>query len=257
MGNVGAGTVRAVDAQLYGASLSYPSRAARAMLEHKGIEHDWVRLAPGVHPLQLRLAGFRGATVPALKLDGLRVVGSRRIARLIEEARPEPPLFPADPVRRRAVEEAEEWGDTMLQPIPRRLLRWVLHHRPDARVALARAFRSARPELVARFIGPMAAFLARREDARSTERVRADWAALPGHLDHVEQLIADGVIGTPEPNAADFQIGGTLRAMLEFEDYEPLVAGRPLEELARRVMPEYPYRVPPLIHLLASQGRGT
>jgi glutathione S-transferase len=222
------------------------------MLEHKGIEHEWVRLAPGLHPIQLRLAGFRGGTIPALKLDGLRVVGSRRISRLIDEIKPEPSLFPADPARRAAVEAAEEWGDTVLQPIPRRLLRWAFRHDPDARVTLARVFGSSRPELAARFMGPMAVFLARREDARSTERVQADWAALPGHLDHVEQLIRDGVIGTREPNAADFQIGGTLRAMLAFDDYEPLVSGRPLEELARRILPEYPYRVPPLIHLLGS-----
>jgi glutathione S-transferase len=239
-----------VGAQLYGASLSYPSRAARSMLEHKGIEHDWVRLTPGAHALQLRLAGFRGGTVPALKLDGRRVVGSREIARLVEEVKPKPALFPADPARRRAVEEAEAWGDAVLQPIPRRLLRWAIRHHPNTRVTLARVFGSARPELVARLMAPMAAFLARREDARSTDRIRADWAALPGHLDLVEQLIGRGVIGTGEPNAADFQIGGTLRAMLEFDDYEPLVSGRPLEELARRTLPEYPYRIPPLIHLL-------
>jgi glutathione S-transferase len=239
-----------VGAQLYGASLSYPSLAARSMLEHKGIEHDWVRLAPGLHALQLKLAGFRGGTVPALKLDGQRVVGSRRIVRLIDEVKPEPPLFSADPARRQAIEQAEAWGDTVLQPIPRRLLRWAIRHHPDARVTLARVFGSPRPELVARFMGPMAAFLARREDARSDDRIRADWAALPGHLDLVEQLIRRGVIGTPEPNAADFQIGGTLRAMLEFDDYEPLVSAPPLKELAHRTLPEYPYRVPPLIHLL-------
>ena len=237
--------------RLYGASLSYPSLAARAMLEHKGIEHDWVKLAPGLHPIQLRLAGFRGGTVPALQLNGRRVVGSRGIARLADDVKSEPPLFPSDPARRRAAEEAEHWGDTALQPIPRRLLRWAFRHHFDARVTLARVFGTSRPELAARFMGPMAAFLARREDARSTERVRADWAALPGHLDHAEQLIRDGVIGTSEPNAADFQIGGTLRAMLQFDDYEPLVSGRPLEELARRILPEYPYRIPPLVHLLS------
>jgi glutathione S-transferase len=239
-----------VEARLYGASLSYPSRAARLMLEHKDIEHEWVKLAPGLHPFQLRLAGFRGGTIPALRLDGLRVVGSRPIARLIEEVKPEPPLFPADPSRLRAVEDAEEWGDTVLQPIPRRLLRWAFRHDRDARVTLAGVFGSSRPELAARFMGPMAAFIARREDARKTERVQADWAALPAHLDHAEQLMRDGVIGSPEPNAADFQIGGTLRAMLEFDDYEPLLSGRPLEQLARRVMPNYPFRIPPLIHLV-------
>ena len=148
------------------------------------------------------------------------------------------------------MEEAEEWGESVLQPIPRRLLRWALRHHPDARVMLARVFRSPRPELVARFIGPLAAFFARREDARSSERVRADWTALPGHLDHIEQLIADGVIGTLEPNAADFQIAATLRAMLAFEDYEPLVSGRAMEQLARRIVPQYPYRIPSLMHLL-------
>ena len=239
-----------MDVQLYGASLSYPSRAARAMLDHKGLEYDWVRLAPGLHPLQLSAAGFRGGTVPALKLDGRRIVGSRPIAHAIDEVRREPPLFPADPARRRAVEQAEEWGDTVLQPIPRRLLRWALRHHPDTRATLMRVFGSSRPELAARFMGPMAAFLARREDARSTERVRADWTALPGHLDHAERLIEEGVIGSDELNAADFQIGATLRAMLEFDDYEPLVSGRPLEDLARRALPGYPYRVPPLVHLL-------
>ena len=220
------------------------------MLQHKGIQHDWVKLPPGAHPFRLRLAGFRGGTVPALRLDGQRVVGSRRISRLLDEVKPEPPLFPTDPARRRAVEEAEEWGESVLQPIPRRLLRWALRHHPEARVELARVFRSPRPELVARLMGPVAAFYARREDAHSSERVRADWTALPGHLDHIEQLTADGVIGTPEPNAADFQIATTLGAMLAFEDYEPLLCGRPIEQFARRISPEYPYRIPSLIHLL-------
>ena len=241
--------VRRVPARLYGASLSYPSLAARAMLEHKGIEHDWVALTPGAHPFQLRLAGFRGGTVPALKLDGRRVVGSRGIARMIDAVEPEPALFPADPARRRAVEEAEAWGDAVLQPIPRRLLRWAIRRRPDTRVTLARVFGSGSPELAGRLMAPMAAFLARREDARSTDRIRADWAALPAHLDRVDELIASGVIGTPDPNAADFQIGGTLRAMLQFDDYEPLMSGRPLEQLARRALADYPYRIPPLVHL--------
>ena len=244
-----------MEARLYGVSLSYPSRAARLMLQHKGIEHEWVKLAPGTHAFRVRLAGFRGGTVPALRLDGRRVVGSRSISRLLDEVKPEPPLFPADPARRRAVEEAEEWGDTVLQPIPRRLLRWAIRHDADARVTLVRAFGNPRPELVARFMFPVAALLARREDARSSERVRADWTALPGHLDHVDQLIADGVIGTPEPNAADFQIATTLRAMLAFEDYEPLLSGRPAERLARRILPEFPYRFPPLIPLLAAEPR--
>jgi hypothetical protein len=35
-----------VEARLYGVSFSYPSLAARLMLQHKGIEHEWVKLTP-------------------------------------------------------------------------------------------------------------------------------------------------------------------------------------------------------------------
>ena len=41
-------------------------------------------------------------------------------------------------------------------------------------------------------------------------------------------------------------IATTVRVMLNFDDYAPLIAGRPGEALARRVWPEYRYRVPPL-----------
>jgi glutathione S-transferase len=83
-----------VSARLYSLSLSHPSQAARLMLEHKGLEHEVVELLAGIHPLQLRAAGFRAGTVPALKLDGRRVQGSLRISRALEQARPEPALFP-------------------------------------------------------------------------------------------------------------------------------------------------------------------
>ena len=103
------------------------------MLERKGIEHEVKDLFPGFHPAQLRGAGFRGGTVPALKLDGRRVQRSVLISRALDEAQPEPRLFPADPGHRRAVEEAEEWGDRVLQPVPRRMFRWGVSRRGDMR----------------------------------------------------------------------------------------------------------------------------
>ncbi|HEX8204935.1 MAG TPA: glutathione S-transferase, partial [Solirubrobacteraceae bacterium] len=173
--------------------------------------------------------------------------GSRAIARLLDEVRPDPPLFPRDPERRRAVEEAEAWGEEVLQPIPRRALRWALRHRPEARARFTQGLGGPAPALAARAMLPVAAFYARREDAGSTDRIRADWAAAPGHVDHVDDLIARGVIGGDEPNAADFQIGTTLRVMLAMEDFAPLIAGRPAEALARRIWPDYRYEVPSLL----------
>jgi glutathione S-transferase len=63
-------------------------------------------------------------------------------------------------------------------------------------------------------------------------------------LDRVDALIAGGVIGTDEPNAADYQIGTTLRVMLSFADLAPLIEGRPAEALAHRLVPTWPGDVP-------------
>ena len=64
--------------------------------------------------------------MPALKIDGDKVQGSRQIARELERLRPEPPLFPADPEQRAAVEEAERFGDEELQHPIRQILWWAL-----------------------------------------------------------------------------------------------------------------------------------
>ena len=70
----------------------------------------------------------------------------------------------------------------------------------------------------------------------SDERVRADFAALPGMLDHVDALIAGGTIGGDEPNAADFQIATCLWALMPFSELRPMLEERPAGELARRLL---------------------
>src|SRR5687768_9807511 len=116
--------VAGMRATLYALALSHPSQAARLMLERKGIEHRVKHLFPGGHPAQLRLAGFRRGTVPAMKLDGRKIQGSLGISRALDEVQAEPRLFPVDAAHRRAVEEAEAWGESELQPVPRRMFRW-------------------------------------------------------------------------------------------------------------------------------------
>jgi glutathione S-transferase len=226
-------------AKLYAMTLSHPSQAVRIALERKGIEHRVVALLPGFHPAMLRAAGFRSNTVPALKIDGRKSQHSVEIMRLLEETAPDPPLYPADPVQRRAVEEAEEWGERELQPIPRRAFRWSVWHNPELRVWLARETGLPAPRLVAPMNKPLAIYFARQIGADDAG-IRSDMGRLPGLIDHVDELIADGVIGGPEPNAADLQIGTTLRVLLSFEDLRGQVENRPAEQLARRILPHYP-----------------
>jgi glutathione S-transferase len=246
-------------AKLYSLSTSHPSHAARAMLQRKGIDHDVVNLLPGMHPLLLRAAGFRGGTVPALKLDGAKSQGSLRISRAVDRAKAQPPLFPDDPGRRRAVEQAEAWGEAELQPIPRRLFRWGTVRQPQLRRWLAELTGMPLPGVAATINAPVARRFARVVGAND-EGVRADLAALPGMLDHVDQLIEEGTIGG-EPNAADFQIASSVRVLLQFTDLRPAVDGRPCAQLARRLFPEYPGPIPlrlaPAWAAMAGAGEAT
>lgn len=234
-------------AKLFGMSISHPAHAARLMLEHKGIDYDLVSVSPGNQAWRVRLAGFRSGTVPALVIGDRRAQGTTSISRFLDELVPSPPLFPADPQQRRAVEEAEAWGEREFQPIPRRALRWALRRRPEARAQFAKLTNQPAPRVAELMMVPFAAYYARREDASSTERVRQDWRELPGHLDRIDALIADGVLGGERLNAADFQIGTTTRVMLALEDFAPLIEGRPCEAHARRVMADYRWRVPSLL----------
>jgi glutathione S-transferase len=233
-------------ATLFGLASSHPTLAAELMLRHKGIEYRRLDLMPWLHRGVLRAIGFPGITVPAVRLEGTRLQGTRTIALALDALQPSPPLFPLDPERRRAVEDAEAWGDEVLQPVPRRLLRWALVHNAEARRRFVEELGMPFEAVAVRAMVPTAAWYARREEAGSTDRIRADWAAAPGHLDHVDDLIAGGVIGGADLNAADFQLGTTLRVMLALEDFAPLLADRPAARLARRVWPDYPYAVPTL-----------
>ncbi len=83
--------------RLYGIPMSHPVRATRGVLEHNRLPYRYVELLAGTHPPSLWALGFRGATVPAVRLpDGRRVQGSLAIARALEQIAPSPPLYPRE-----------------------------------------------------------------------------------------------------------------------------------------------------------------
>jgi glutathione S-transferase len=223
--------------KLYGTKPSPPSHTARLMLERKGLEHKTIWLPPGLHPALLRTRGFRGGTVPAMKIDGRKLQESREISRALEDLEPDPPLFPSDPQDRLAVEEAERWGDEVLQDVPRRIVRWLSVHRPETRTLIAREIGVPLPRFAAWINAPSARYMANKVD--SDQEIQNAIAAVPEVLGRVDELIAEGVIGGEQPNAADLQIATSVRALLTVQDLRPAWRGRPSADLAMRLVPEF------------------
>jgi glutathione S-transferase len=218
-------------------AVSHPSNSARLMLEHKGLPHRTVLVPVGLQPIVLPTLGYRSITVPALKIDGRRVQGSRRISRELERLKPDPPLFPADPERRRAVEEAERWGEEELQPTPRNAFRWAAIEHPDVLEMFVALQGVPFPNVVAPIEGVVIRPWLRRVGG-SSARVRADLAKLPERLDHADRLIDEGVIGGPERNAADFQIATSISSLMAIADLRPYVEERPVARLGAELWPD-------------------
>jgi glutathione S-transferase len=236
---------------LYWMAISHPSRAARKMLDLKGVEYEVAEVLPLNQRVHLRLAGFRGGTVPALKLDGRRIQGSREISRALEEHWPEPPLFPAEPELRKRVQEAERWGEEELQPIPRRLFRFGVAHDADLRRWTVRTQRLPAPGLAAAVMQPAVALYARTIEADGRRAtgvgVRADLAALPQMLDRVDRLLDDGTLTLDPPNAATLQILASVGALTAFEDLLAALNGRRCVAAAKELYGKYPATVPRFI----------
>ncbi len=235
-----------MEAHLYVLPASHPAFTARLMLEHKGIAYKRTDLMPVISKGVLRAVVFPGVTVPALKLDGNKVQGSRQIARELERVCPEPPLFPTDPERRVAVEGAEKWGEDVLQPPLRSILWWTFKRDKRSMVSYSEGAKLGVPVgLAMKTAAPVIAISVRVNEA-DDETVRTALAAFPGMLDEVDAFIAAGTIGGEQLNAADFQIATTLRLAMTLDDLRPAIESRPAGQLALRVAPEYPGHTPPI-----------
>src|ERR1700742_1046007 len=196
--------------RLYVIPASHAATSAALMLDYKGIDYKRTDLMPVVSKAALRAFGFPGVTVPALKIEGEKIQGSRPIARALDRIQPEPPLFPVDPDARAAVEDAERFGDVELQHPLRQLLWWAFRRdKENLRSYSEGAHMGVPVGLAIKTGGPLVA-LAPRFNEATDANARAALATLPDLLDRVDAYIADGTIGGEEPNAADFQIATSI-----------------------------------------------
>ena len=236
-----------MDATLYVIPGSHPSMTARRMLELKGIPYRRVDLMPVISRGVLTALRYPGRTVPSLALDGRKLTGSREIARELDRISPEPRLLPADPEARAAVEAAETWGDEVLQSAVRRILWNAVKRDRSCLRSFAEGARLGIPiEVAVRTAAPIVA-AANRMNHADDATVQADLAALPGHLQRIDDWIEEGVLGGEPPNAADLQIAASLRLAMTLDDLRPAIEGRPAGELALRVIPVFPGRVAPIL----------
>jgi glutathione S-transferase len=235
-----------VAAKLYWFPMSHPGMAARKMLDLKGIDVQDVTVLAGMQRIHLRLAGFRGGTVPALKLDGRRIQGSRKIARAVEQVQPEPGLFALGAAQRAREDMAEVWGDEEFQDVPRIVLRWGLVRDVELRRWLAEESKMPMPAVAARVSGPTARYYAHVVGADEAAARRAV-EELPQMLARADAWLTDETLRTDPPNAAALQVLCTVRALDSFSDLHQHVDAHPVAAAARRIFPDYPGPVPSFI----------
>jgi glutathione S-transferase len=223
---------------------SHPCATVQRAMDLKGIPYSTVELPPLAHAAIQRLV-FGQRTVPGLQIDGEKIVGSRRILRRLEEIAPDPALLPADPAQRARVEDAERWGDDVLQPIARRVLWTALRNAPGAAPSFSEGAQLALPAPVARAAIPLVARGEIRLNRASEAAVREDLLALPGHLDRIDAWIEEGVMGGEQPNVADLQIAPTLALLMTIGDLRPAIESHPAGQQALRLFPDTPGWIPP------------
>jgi glutathione S-transferase len=225
---------------------SHPSKAVAAMLDRKGIEFKRVDLMPVISRGVLKAMRFPGVTIPSLRIDGRKLTGSREISRALDEIRPDPPLFPADPEQRKAVEEAEVWGEKVLADGVRRIL-WdaIRRDRAPLRSFTEGARLGVPVGLAVATAAPIIAAEVRIHRA-TDEAVRRDLASFGAWLDQIDEWIAESLLGGSEPNAADFQIAAAVRLAMTLQDLRALIAERPAGKLATRLIPDYAGDIPPI-----------
>jgi glutathione S-transferase len=236
-----------MEVRLFSMPGSHAATTGQLLFQHKGISYKRTDLLPVVSWVVLKAFRFPDVTVPAAKIDGERVQGTRAIARELERLKPQPPLFPDDAERRRAVEEAERFGDEELQQRIREIFLWSARRDSSGLVSYLEGAKIGMPHRVAAGIaGPFIALDARSRGA-TDDNVRRAIAVFPSMLQRIDDWIEGGVLGSEPSNAADLQIAPSLRLAMSLDDLRPAIEGRPAGRLATKVVEHFPGRTPAVL----------
>jgi len=219
-------------ATLYAIPGSHAVRTGELMLEHKGIPYRRVNFPPGPHRVLVRLMGFPGDRVPAVKFDdGRRGQGTRELPRVLDELVPDPRLVPDDP---RAL-EAERWADEVLQQWARRMVASAGAMDPDGLAGRGADGRLGvlltRHELPRRTVA-RAVLMAFRV---TKEQLRDDRERTGEILDQVDGWIVERVLNGEKLRSPDLAVASSLALVEYIVALQPELRRRPLIELVDRV----------------------
>jgi glutathione S-transferase len=227
---------------LWHIEVSHYNEKVRWALDHKGIAHDLRAPMPGLHGLTaLRLTRGAQRRLPVLRLDD-RVIGdSTAIIAALEDYRPEPALYPADPGERARALALEDFFDEKLAPEVRRLM-W--HHTlPDTDATIASLFTMPAParERMLRATAPVVRPIVRRDYHVSEESAATARAKIFAAMDRLEaELRPSGYLAGDGFSVADLAGAALFTPLLAppGRPYQPPVVAPPIaalrEELTAR-----------------------
>jgi glutathione S-transferase len=225
-----------VSVKLYVLPGSHPCAAVEVAMRMKSIPYKRVDLLPMV-PLAVGPLMWGGTTVPGVRINGEKLVGSRTIMRKLDEMVSEPAMLPSDPDQRERVLEAERWGDEVFQSMPRRILDAAFLRDASCMESYAAEAKMPLPRPLLRPALPLTARLMALRNKAQDENVIKDIEALPAQFEKIDAWIAEGLLGGEQPNAADLQIGSTIRLLETIADMRPLLAGHAATDLTRYFPP--------------------
>ena len=148
---------------------------------------------PGMHRARaMMLTRGKHQRLPVIDLDGKRIWDSTAIIAALEEYRPDPPLYPADPELKREALEWEDWADEEIAPRVRRLNWHYTFDDNDATVASVFPDGAPAKERMMRMTAPVAKGLVRRDYDVSQASADEALTVLRAGMDKVEEALAGG-----------------------------------------------------------------
>jgi glutathione S-transferase len=186
---------------LWQISISHFSEKARWALAYKEIDHVRRSPLPGLHiPIALWLSRGAAPTFPILELDGRTISDSTAVVAALEQAFPEPPLYPADPAERTHALALEDFFDEELGPPMRLLPFYELIQEPEIFAEVASQAVPGPLGKMKRLTGAYArTYTSIRWGANSDEAATAARAKIVAAFDRLEEEL--------ETNGGDYLVG--------------------------------------------------